>query len=277
MDIIYTACFDGYVKNFCWPSRKTFVQSWINSITSAQREFPDSKVVIYCYDHLAVGFFERLGLTGVELVRAEVDALFKPFWVVAKLNTYQLHKGPFLHLDHDVFLEKGFGVVFGGYDAEFIFQQQEGLSIYQHGRIAFDTKDRISYWDTHLSRYPNVGIFYCANNDWAQSLCKQVQAFILRNYTYCKEFPPLGMALCLEQQPIGVISNGSKCAYLLETKDELRNVVWFDRPSKLITHVMGSNKATQQAVDGIEARFSYDLDKFNVACWYLQSNDIGLL
>jgi len=160
-------------------------------------------------------------------------------------------------------------------DSDFVFQQQEGLGIYQHGRFAFETKDGISYWNKHLTRYPNVGIFYCKNNHWAQRLFDETAAFIKRNYAYCQELPQLGLALCLEQQPIGIISENSKCSYLLTTKDELTGVVYFDRPTKRITHLMGSNKNTEQASAGIAERFSYDVDKFDVACWYLANAGIG--
>lgn len=275
MDIIYTAAFKPYLTRFPWASVESFTQSWRLSVLWAQREFPESRIQINCFDDEAEQFFSYLDLPGVEIHRIHIDWNYGGFWVLPKLYSYAAAPGAFLHLDHDVFLHPGFRAVFDSClsNSEFMFQQPEGMSIYMHGRIASETGDGLSYWSQHATSYPNVGVLFAKHNRWAKRLKNEVEGFIQRNAYYCTDFQSMLLALCLEQQPLGVISSRYQTSWLLANEAEWGAIMNVEPSAKRVTHFMGAAKIRPDVVAWLDSTHQaewLDYQPFDHACDYLR-------
>jgi hypothetical protein len=87
-----------------WPSEKHHLLSWILSVETARKHYPQTALVTD--EEGADLLVDRLGLefTHVSTELSALSAADPEWWVLGKLWTYRLQREPFIHIDNDVYL-----------------------------------------------------------------------------------------------------------------------------------------------------------------------------
>ena len=87
-----------------WPSEKQHLLSWILSVETARKHYPQTALVTD--DEGADLLVDQLGLefTHVSTELSALSGAGPEWWVLGKLWTYRLQREPFVHIDNDVFL-----------------------------------------------------------------------------------------------------------------------------------------------------------------------------
>jgi hypothetical protein len=166
-----------------WISDRHHLLSWILSVRTAQRHYPDTLLVTD--DAGANLLVNRLGLRFGN-VSTDLNDLRKEdphWWTLGKLYAYRSQRQPFIHLDNDVFLWRGLpdhvtkSVVFAQNPERFIF----GEGAYRPDR--FENAMRVANgrlppeWRWYTHRRGNVaiccGIVGGSNNDFLAHYAEQ--------------------------------------------------------------------------------------------------------
>jgi len=93
-------------KSTAWASQKYHLFSWVLSVETAKRHFPQT--VLFTDDEGARILVDTIGLE-FDSVFTELNTLHRydpEWWAVGKIFTYLLQTEPFVHIDSDVFLWK---------------------------------------------------------------------------------------------------------------------------------------------------------------------------
>lgn len=103
----WSAPYLGYYHRL-WFSERHHLLSWILSVRSAGRYYPDTW--LFTDSDGARMLVDGLGLqfrhVDLRLEKLQESSYDSQWWVLGKLMTYAAQTGPFLHLDSDVFLWK---------------------------------------------------------------------------------------------------------------------------------------------------------------------------
>src|SRR5436190_8301115 len=87
-----------------WLSERQHLLSWILSLGTAQKHYPDTLLVTDdCGAELLIGQLE-LPFRTVSVELNELDRDDPHWWTLGKLHAYRSQRQPFIHIDSDVFL-----------------------------------------------------------------------------------------------------------------------------------------------------------------------------
>lgn len=95
-----------YDRHSAWLSEKHHLLSWVLSVETARRQYPDTCLITDT--HGARMLVDTIGLS-FEKVSTSLDAMddYHPdWWALGKLHAYRCQSEPFVHIDSDVYLWK---------------------------------------------------------------------------------------------------------------------------------------------------------------------------
>jgi hypothetical protein len=174
-------------STFCgYKSSSDLLDSLLLSSTVSSPHF--SACMLYC-NRSAAELIEQDGrsfpFTEIVVCLDPLDKWLNTYnWAYAKIVTYSLQKGPFLHLDIDAILSDGLPSAL--LQRKFLFQQKETITDTTHTfyRTAFVEAQRLGFLPTHLTQPEfamNMGLFGCPTEEALPILkayCNLVQEYV---------------------------------------------------------------------------------------------------
>lgn len=169
-----------------WPHRMVNYYSWAFSCLQLCKLYKEVELVTDDIGKEILVDKMRLPYTNISLALNDIDSYNHGLWTFGKVCAYGSQNGPFLHVDHDVFLWKELeqhvaGAALAAQHLELKGQPYSNMFLH----ICDTFRNVPSYfrplYDMGFSPSWNTGVFGGNNIPFIQSYCAEVYSFLNRN------------------------------------------------------------------------------------------------